>query len=71
LEADFLLAKEIGVSLVVICLLIIIFIVIDPPLHIIGSGFGIKHIMGTITGTVVFISGLIMSLFVKPKKLRV
>ena len=59
--------KNLGIGLLIIGILIMIFMVIASPLHIIGSGFGLRHIIGVIVGAAVFIAGLIMAFFIKEK----
>ena len=59
--------KQLGIGLIIVGLLIMIFMVIASPLHIIGSGFGLKHIIGIVIGAAMFIGGLILALFIKEK----
>ena len=59
--------KKWGVVLIVVGVLMLVAVLLVSPLHIYGSGFGTRHIMGTIASAVVVIVGIIISL-VSPKR---
>jgi hypothetical protein len=53
--------KTLGTVLLVVGFLIITFVLLASPLHIIGTSFGIKHIIGLVVGAVIFIVGIMLS----------
>jgi hypothetical protein len=55
-----------GIVLLVVGFLIVAFVLLASPLHILGIGFGIKHIIGVVVGAVIFIAGIILSFVKKP-----
>ncbi len=56
-----------GVALIVIGVLMLAAVLLVSPLHIYGSGFGTKHIIGTIASAVVLIVGIIVFLSSRKK----
>lgn len=58
--------KEWGLALVVLGVLMLAFMLLAGPLHIYRTGFGPKHIIGTVVGAGFLIVGLV--LFFLPKQ---
>jgi steroid 5-alpha reductase family enzyme len=60
-------AKTWGIVLIVVGVLMLAAVLLASPLHIYGTGFGPKHVAGTIAGAVVLIVGIVLTLVSKPK----
>ena len=58
--------KTWGIVLLVVGFLIVAFVLLGSPLHIFGTGFGTKHIIGVVVGAVIFIAGIFLSFIKKP-----
>jgi len=58
--------KTIGLILFVIGILITAFVLLASPLGILGTSFGLKHVLGLIVGLVVLVAGGYMSFVKKP-----
>ena len=56
--------KSLGYVLLVVGLLIAVFVLIASPLHIMGSSFGTKHLIGLVVGVVILVVGIFLS-FIK------
>jgi hypothetical protein len=59
--------KTWGRVLAVLGVLLLAFVLLASPLHIYGTGFGPKHIIGTVVGAVVLIVGLVLYFLTKQK----
>jgi hypothetical protein len=55
-----------GMTVIVVGMLMLAFMLLSTPLHIYGTGFGIKHIIGTTASVLVVVIGIVVSL--KPRK---
>jgi len=51
-----------GGVLVVVGALMLAFVLLATPLHIYGTGFGSKHLIGTIVSAAVLVVGIVVSL---------
>ena len=58
-------SKKWGIVLIVVGVLMLAGVLLVTPLHIYGTGFGARHITGTIVGAVVLIVGVVVFLFSK------
>jgi len=58
--------KTWGIVLLVVGFLIVAFVLFGSPLHILGTGFGPKHIIGVVVGAVIFIAGIFLAFIKKP-----
>lgn len=58
--------KSWGIGLLVVGFLIVAFVLLASPLHILGTSFGSKHIIGLVVGAVIFIAGAFLSFVKKP-----
>ncbi len=56
-----------GLVLIGVGALMLAFVLLATPLHIYGTGFGSKHILGVIVCIVVLIAGLVLALFPREK----
>ena len=56
-----------GIVLVVVGVLMLAAVLLVSPLHIYGTGFGPKHIIGTIVSAVVLVAGIVAFLISKQK----
>jgi len=59
--------KNWGLVLIVAGILMLAFVLLASPLHIYGTSFGFKHIVGTVVSAVVLVVGVIVFLIPKPK----
>ena len=59
--------KRIGQVLIVIGVLMLAAVLLASPLHIYGTGFGPRHIMGTVVGAIILVAGIIVVLIPKQK----
>jgi hypothetical protein len=59
--------KTWGFALVVLGVLMLAIVLLASPLHIYGTGYGTKHIIGTVVGAVVLIVGLVLYFLTKQK----
>jgi hypothetical protein len=60
-------ARRWGLALIVVGVLMMAAVLLVSPLHIYGSGFGPRHIIGTIASAVVLVAGIVVSLISKQK----
>ncbi len=51
-----------GLMLVAVGVVMLAFVLLATPLHLYGTGFGPKHIMGTIVSALVLVVGTILTL---------
>ncbi len=56
-----------GLVLVVVGALMLAFVLLATPLHIYGTGFGPKHIIGAAFGAFVLVVGIVVSLLPKQR----
>jgi hypothetical protein len=53
--------KYLGIILLIVGVLIVAFVLLASPLGIMGSGFGIKHVLGVVVGAVVLATGIFLA----------
>jgi hypothetical protein len=59
--------KQWSLVLMAAGILMLAFVLLATPLHIYGSGYGPKHIIGTVVSSVVFIAGIAAFFISGPK----
>jgi hypothetical protein len=63
-------ARKWGLVLVLAGVLMLAFVLLATPLHVYGTGFGSKHVIGTIISAAVLVAGIVVSLIPKQKSVK-